>query len=210
MEESGKAAPPGWYPTPEGGSRYWDGGQWLDLPSPEKSGAPRRKSTVRTWLLVLAGAVAVAALIAVGLLLNANHEREERAAAAEAREQAAAEADARAAEERASAEDAARELQEQQDEQERDLRRDAVTGVEESVEEMAGEHISDGIIDGEVLEVSCSPVAGGSVDDLTEQTTVFECFVATEDNGDGTMSGFYYNATMNWTTGSFTYGLGAP
>jgi hypothetical protein len=31
-----------------------------------------------------------------------------------------------------------------------------------------------------------------------------------EDNGDGTMSGYTYNATMNWSSGSHTYGLGAP
>ena len=35
-------------------------------------------------------------------------------------------------------------------------------------------------------------------DDLTAKTTVFECFSATKDNGDGTMSGRKYHATMNW------------
>ena len=40
-----------------------------------------------------------------------------------------------------------------------------------------------------------------ATDDLTEQTTVFECFAAIKDNGDGTMSGYTYNATMNWSSG---------
>lgn len=75
---------------------------------------------------------------------------------------------------------------------------------------MAEGHVAKGLIDGSIISVSCSPVSGGSTDDLTETTTVFECFVATNDNGDGTMSGFKYHATMNWTSGEFTYGMGAP
>lgn len=118
----------------------------------------------------------------------------------------------RAAEEatRQQAEEETQRVQERRDEGERESRRDAVSEVEDSVQEMAEEHIADGIIDGEVLEVACSPVGGGSVDDLTEQTTVLECFVATEEHGDDKMRGVYYNATMNWTTGSYTYGLGEP
>jgi hypothetical protein len=75
---------------------------------------------------------------------------------------------------------------------------------------MAEGHASDGIIHGPIIDVSCSPVGGGSTDDLTEQTTVFECFAANKDNGDGTMNGYKYNATMNWSSGSYTYGFGAP
>lgn len=26
---------PGWYPSPSGGRRYWDGKKWLDLPDPD-------------------------------------------------------------------------------------------------------------------------------------------------------------------------------
>lgn len=65
-----------------------------------------------------------------------------------------------------------------------------------------------GLIDGSIISVSCSPVSGGSTDDLTETTTVFECFVATNDNGDGTMSGFKYHATMNWTPANSPTGWG--
>ncbi len=82
--------------------------------------------------------------------------------------------------------------------------------IESSVKTMAEGHVAEDIIDGPIIAVSCSPVGGGSTDDLTEQTTVFKCFVANEDNGDGTMSGYNYNATMNWDSGSYTYGFGAP
>ena len=75
---------------------------------------------------------------------------------------------------------------------------------------MAEKHVGDGLFDGPVLSVSCDPVGGGSTDDLTAKTTVFECFAATKDNGDGTLSGMKYHATMNWDTGEYTYGFGAP
>ncbi|WP_445170905.1 hypothetical protein ACTXG7_11255 [Mycolicibacterium sp. Dal123E01] len=75
---------------------------------------------------------------------------------------------------------------------------------------MAEQHASKGLIDGPILSVSCDPVGGGSTDDLNAKTTVFECFAATKDNGDGTSSGFKYHATMNWDTGNYTYGFGAP
>jgi len=73
---------------------------------------------------------------------------------------------------------------------------------------MAKKHVKDDLIDGPVLNVSCDPVAGGSVENLDEKTTVFQCFVANKNNKDGNMSGYYYHATMNWGTGSYTYGLG--
>ncbi|WP_300268165.1 DUF2510 domain-containing protein [Microbacterium sp.] len=147
-------------------------------------------------MLIISGGIGLA------LKVQADEEQAERIAAQEAEEaQAAAEAEAEQAEQ---------ERQAAADERERDARDIAVTEIEASVKTMAEEHVADGIVDGPVLEVSCDPVDGGSTDDLTQKTTVFQCFVANEDNGDGTMSGYYYNATMNWDSGNFTYGLGQP
>jgi hypothetical protein len=89
-------------------------------------------------------------------------------------------------------------------------RAETVTEVAAAVKTMAEEHVNDGLFDGPVLSVTCDPVGGGSTDDLTAKTTIFECFAATKDNGDGTLSGRKYHATMNWDTGNYTYGLGAP
>lgn len=100
--------------------------------------------------------------------------------------------------------------QEQRDDAERAARQLSVVNIESSVEEMANEHVGKGMFDGPVLDVKCSPVNGGSTDNLTETTTVFECFVATEDVGDGRMRGYKYHATMNWSSGEYTYGFGAP
>jgi Protein of unknown function (DUF2510) len=207
----------GWYPTPSGEQRYWDGEQWLALPPPAgtavasvvtpEPGATPRKRRVGKWLTI-AGAVAVLlGLIGGGIAWKvADDARAAAAEAAAAEEKAAAEE--REKQEREDA--AAAAAQERRDDADRSARRASVTEIETSVKTMAEGHAADDIIDGPIIDVSCSPVGGGSTDDLTEQTTVFECFAANEDNGDGTMSGYKYNATMNWSSGSFTYGLGAP
>jgi membrane protein involved in colicin uptake len=164
------------------------------------------KRRVGRWLAI-AGAVAVLlGLVGGGVAWKIADDA--RVAAAEA-ETAAAKAAADQREEQEREEAAAAAAQERRDEADRAARRASVSNIEASVKTMAEKHAADGIIDGPIIEVSCSPVGGGSTDDLTEQTTVFECFAAYKDNGDGTMSGWTYNATMNWSSGSYTYGLGA-
>jgi hypothetical protein len=205
------STPAGWYPTPSGGQRYWDGQRWLALPEPddaksddaepydyataalmqsanERSAAYNRK----TLFIGSVAAVALAATVAGGLFWKNQHDTQMRnnaAAASSSAVVAAAEQEAATA---------------------RAARAAVVTEIESSVMTMAKKHVSDGLIDGPVLSASCVPVDGGSTDDLTEKTTVFECFVAEKDNGDGTMTGIKYHATQNWTTGRYTYGFGAP
>ena len=214
----GNAAPAaGWYPTPTGEQRYWDGEQWLALPPPpdtapsspgmHQNGSGPRNSRRTKWLLIAGAAVLILALIGGGIAWKiADDERQAAAAEEAAAEQSAAEA----SEEQARREANAAAAQEQADDAERASRLASIPEIEASVKTMAEGHAADGLIDGPIIEVTCSPVGGGSTDDLTQQTTVFECFAAYRDNGDGTMSGYTYNATMNWSTGSFTYGLGAP
>lgn len=217
MEDRDNGSAPGWYPAPDGTQRYWDGAQWLSIPPPDSSQSgsarPRGRSR-RTWALVGVAVVLVTGLlVGVGVAVKMDRDRELAAAeeAAIAEEVARAEAAEEAARAQAADDEAeAQRAQEQREDRERDQRQEAMADIEVSVEMMAEEHAEDGIIEGPVLAVSCSPVAGGSIDDITEQTTVFDCFVGTEDHGDGTMSGFSYNATMNWSTGSYTYGIGSP
>jgi hypothetical protein len=210
----------GWYPTPTGEQRYWDGEQWLALPPPSDeappdavpSGQGRRGSVPKNrraarWLVFVGAAVLLLGLVAGGIAWKIADDARQAEAAAEAAAESAA-AEEREAREREEA--AAVAAQARRDEAERADRRASVMQIEASVKQMAEKHAADGVIEGPILEVSCSPVGGGSADDLTEQTTVFECFAAYKDNGDGTMSGWTYNATMNWSSGSYTYGLGAP
>lgn len=203
----------GWYPTPDGNRRYWDGSTWLARPEPELPDATPGPDAVNTFRskrrlpLVLALSIVGVLLVggggAVVWKMNAD------AAAAAAAEAAAA---LKAQEEKEAAAEAQRaeEAQEALDDAERAWRDAAVPGIEASIKEMATKHHGEGLIDAPPIDVTCSPVGGGSTGDLTATTTVFECFVATVDNGDGTMTGFTYNATMNWTTGEYTYGFGAP
>lgn len=89
--------------------------------------------------------------------------------------------------------------------EERAQREAAVAQIEDDVTAMAHEDAVQGYIDAPPLEVSCEPEAGGALD-LSEVTTNFVCFAATEDHGDGTASGYEYAATMDWTTGEYAFG----
>ena len=198
--------PAGWYPTPEGGQRYWDGDAWSNLPAPPGDAAPRPARNRRTvWVVaIVVGVVLALGGAAAVVVSNLNASAE-----AQALEQERKQEQEQAERERQREEAAAR-AQEEADALERESRADTVADIEDAVKAMASEHADDEIIDAEPIEVSCSPVNGGSTDDLTEQTTVFSCFVATEDNGDGTMSGYTYHATMNWDSGEYSYGFGQP
>jgi hypothetical protein len=208
--------PAGWYPTPTGGQQYWDGQNWLALPPPTgadgpsasalgPASEPKNRRTVK-WLVIAGLTVLLLGLVGGGIAWKAADDARQAEAAAEAAAEKAA-TEEREAQEREEA--AAAAAQERRDQAERDSRRASVVEIEASVMTLAEQHAADGIIEGPIIDVSCSPVGGGSTDDLTEQTTVFECFAAYKDNGDGTMSGWTYNATMNWSSGSYTYGLGA-
>ena len=73
---------------------------------------------------------------------------------------------------------------------------------------MAKKHAKLGYISGPVHSADCSPTGGASIDDPEIRSMVFECFVSTHKNSDGTSTGYYYNARVNWDDGTFTYGIG--
>lgn len=166
-------------------------------------GEPATKRSRRP-LYIASAAVLVALLaggIAAAVITKTNHDHQ----VAVAHDKAVAakkEADAAAAKQAADAK-----TKQIVDDAERARRKDAVTGIEASVKKLAEVDVAKGALDGPVLSASCDPVSG-STDVLTDLTTTFNCFVATHDNGDGTSSGYNFNATINWTTGSYTYGLG--
>jgi hypothetical protein len=201
----------GWYPAPHGGQRYWDGQRWLALPEPDVSNAPvtgaagsAEDAAGGSKKVLVASVVALIVLAAAGiagfLIWKNNRDTEERNAAIAASSSSSSSK---------AAADAADQLR-RDTEAKRAQRARAVKDIEASVKKLAVDQVNKGIFDGPVLSVSCDPVGGGSTDDLNAKTMVFECFAATKDNGDGTLSGRKYHATMNWDTGEYTYGLGAP
>ena len=192
---------PGWYVTEEDGQRYWDGRKW-HLEKPEKS-----KKEVQVYVIgkfaiskarVVMGIVALALLGITGSILGAVSAEQQRQEAVLAEEKAAEEAaDAQA---RAEAEQIAA------DEQvERLWRGTLIKKVVKSVTTEAEKAQSNGWIDGSsIIETSCTPISG-SMDDLLEVSTNFECFAAYKDNGDGTQSGWFWDVTVNWDTGAYTW-----
>ena len=208
--------PAGWYPTPDGRQRYWDGSAWTDLPWSEADPLPISISIQRVprvkWtpkrrkIILIAGAtlLVVAGLLVGGLALKGANDRQvasAKIAKIHTAEQLAA------AEAKASAE-AAVEAKRVKDDAERAGRVEAVTGIEASVKTMAEKDVAESLLDGPILSVKCSPIGSGSTNDLTQLTSVFECFAANKDNGDGSQSGYTFHANMNWSDGSYTYGLG--
>ena len=63
------------------------------------------------------------------------------------------------------------------------------------------------LLTGPILSASCTPLGGGSADDLTALSGTFECFAVNKKNTDGTYSGYTFNATVNWNDGSYTWRL---
>lgn len=230
------STPPGWFPNPANSDEevYWDGDRWTgdkrpvynpalteslaesgaDKASPDTAdgsdsnassagsatadvAAPKTRKAL--WIAV---AVSVALLLAGGgvtAIVVSNNVHAQQVAAQKAAAKKKAEAE--------QAKEAAEAAQQAADDAKRSQRRDTVTQVEASIKKMAEDDINKGLLTGPVIKVTCNPVSG-STDDLTDTTTTFDCFVANKDNGDGTSSGYFFNATVNWTSGSYTYGLG--
>ena len=201
MPSESDKVPAGWYPAPNGGQRYWDGERWLALPNPDNStvatdspekAVGRRKNVVVASVVVI---ILAAAGIGAFLISKNNHDTQ-------MRNEAIAASSSKAAADKAAADAEADRVQ-----SERAKRTAAVRDIEADVKKLAQKQSAEGLFDGPVLSVKCDPV-GGSTDDLTAQTTIFECFVSTTDNGDGTFSGEKYHARMNWKTDEETYGYG--
>lgn len=174
-----EVVPAGWYPAPNGGQRYWDGQRWLALPEPDDStvatGSAENAAGGRKKVVV-ASVVALIVLAAAGigvLIWKNSHDTQMRNAAIAA-------SSSKAAADKATA-DAEADRVRRDTEAKRAQRAASVKGIEASIKTLAEKHVADGLFDGPVLSVSCDPVGGGSTDDLTAKTTVFECFVANKE-----------------------------
>jgi hypothetical protein len=220
-EGSDDQVPAGWYPSPRGGQRYWDGKRWLALPEPDDTETTAGPEPVTSQppvdypienvatggqkkkiIIGSVAAVVILIAVAVGLILKSSHDTDVRNASISSSSSSSKAAAARAAADAAEA-DRQRDIAGKRAE-----RASTVTEIADAVKTMAEKHVQDGLFDGPVLSVTCDPIGGGSTDDLSAKTTIFECFAAMKDNGDGTLSGRKYHATMNWDTGQYTYGLG--
>jgi len=164
----------------------------------------RRRRLGRRGKQILAG---VLLLIAAGgatagiLVKNHNDEvaRQERIAQerADAAREAAEEAARKAAAARRARERAAHRIEVL-------LRKSLVKSLQQSVTKDALESVTDGFLDGPILRTECTPVGGGNIDDTAQHTGRFDCMAVSTINGDGTMSGYRYAATVNYEDSSYT------
>lgn len=97
--------------------------------------------------------------------------------------------------------------QEEADEAERETRREAVAELEKLIRKDARKKARSGVLDGPILEASCTATGGGSMDDLTALTGTFDCIAVTKNNKDGTQSGYGYVGTLDWESGTATWQL---
>ena len=67
---------------------------------------------------------------------------------------------------------------------------------------------AEGRLTGPFSRSSCTPLGGGSIDDLTAKTGTFECIAVNKKDDDGTESGYVFSATVNWDTGEYQWRLG--
>jgi hypothetical protein len=86
-------------------------------------------------------------------------------------------------------------------------RKDLERSLEKAIKKDALERVSEGILDGPILNTSCDPVGGGR-DDLTSRTGKYECIAATELHDDGSSRGYSFHGTINYKEFSYTWALG--
>lgn len=198
--------PVGWSETPKtpaGRSRHGTVRRALSMPfrraQPGGDGWPAQRKA-GFWLVAVTAVVAI--ITGTSAVFISQHQQHVQQVAATASASASAEASRKAAAERQAALDKAK----------HDLevltRKSSVATIESSVKQMATQQAATGLFTGPIISVTCTPAAGSSLDDLDQTTTDFGCFAATKDNGDGTLSGYNYHATMDWSSGQFTYGFG--
>lgn len=160
-------------------------------------------------LIVMIGGIGISLSIQNTNRLNV--EQAAATAAAEAEQAAAAAAAEGEAEKKRESEAAARAAaaKKSADDAQRTLRKAIVTELESSVLKDAQERVTSGRIEGPITLASCTPLGGGSSDDLTAITGTFQCIAVNKTNADGSSSGYRFSATVNWNTFSYTWHLGS-
>ena len=167
-----------------------------------------RKPLSKRMKLIVGGVVVLIVLAAAttGAVAKVRHDHAVEAAQANADRNAAQAAKAQAEAKAAKARKVA--AKKAADNAARRVRRDGVKQMEQSITKDARKDVGSGLLDGPIFYTSCDPLGGGSTDDLTAITTTFSCLAVTKKNNDGTVSGYVYHATENWSEGSYSWGLG--
>lgn len=172
--------------------------------------ATSKKSRTKTIAIasVVLALVTIGGISAGAMIYSAEQNRMKQEAIAEKEAEEARESEEAANRAKEEFEKDQQEAKELEQKREVEDRQRTVGQIEDSIEELAKKHLSSGLIDGSFLSVGCTPISGFELSNLKQSSTTFDCFVGTEDNGDGTVNGYTYTSTMDWIAGSWTYRLG--
>lgn len=169
--------------------------------------AQRRFANVNKRMVLIVAAVVIAVAAGVGITLNIQHTNQVRAQQVAAASAAEAESKRQAEATRAAA--AATAAKQAADAAKRAERKLIVTSLEESVKKDAESRVAKGVLEGPITRASCTPLGGGSSDDLTAITGTFQCIAVNKTEADGSSSGYRFSATVNWNEGSWSWHLGS-
>lgn len=167
----------------------------------------RRLANVDKRIVLIAIAVLIAVIAGIGITVNIQHANQvnaEQAAAA-----SAAEAENKRQDEATRAAAAATAAKQAADASKRTQRKLIVTSLEDSVLKDAQSGVTKGVLEGPITRASCTPLGGGSSDDLTAITGTFQCIAVNKTDPDGSSSGYRFSATVNWNDGSYSWHLGS-
>ncbi|MDQ0679751.1 cell division protein FtsN [Arthrobacter pascens] len=180
--------------------------------------AQRLRAKVNKRVFLIVAAALIVLIAGTGVVLSIQHTNQvnaEQAAAATAseaekkRESEAAEAEKKRESEAAAAAARATAAKQAADASKRKQRNAIVTALEDSVLKDAQERVTTGRLTGPITLASCTPLGGGSSDDLTAITGTFQCIAVNKTNPDGSSSGYRFSATVNWNDTSYTWHLGS-
>lgn len=169
--------------------------------------ARRRFANVNKRTALIVAAVVVAVIAGTGITLSIQHTNQVNAEQAAA--QAAADAQKKREDDAARAAAAATAAKQAADDAKRAERKLIVAEVEDSILKDAKKRVTEGVLTGPITRASCTPLGGGSSDDLTAITGTFECIAVNKTDADGSSSGYRFSATVNWNAGNYSWHLGS-
>lgn len=80
--------------------------------------------------------------------------------------------------------------------------------LETAITKDAQHDVEQEILTGPIERTECTPISGGSSQDLSHSTGTYSCLAINKMNADGTDSGYHFSGTINFKTGTSTWRLG--
>lgn len=82
------------------------------------------------------------------------------------------------------------------------------SALESAISKDAKEQVGKELLTGPILSTTCTPINGGSSQDLAQTTGTYTCLAVNEKKSGGAEAGYTYTGTINFVTGNYTWKLG--